>query len=74
VYIKHCPSINKQFSIDSFLDWEGLLLGFRYAHAHALFPRKITPPLSDAYSIVLANNDDNNNNLAQYKDSSDVIA
>jgi len=29
LYIKHLFPINKQFSIDSFLDWEGLLLGFK---------------------------------------------
>jgi len=26
---KGCPSINKQFSIDSFLDWDGHHSGFR---------------------------------------------
>jgi len=30
VYIKLCPSINKQYSSDSFLDWKGYLLVFAH--------------------------------------------
>jgi len=65
VYLKHYHSLNKQFSIDSFLDWEGLLLGFRYAPAHALFAlplSQVTSPLLNAHSteraiITISSND-----------------
>jgi len=60
VYIKYWPSINKQFSIDSFLDREGLLLGFRYASAPALVSLPlplVTPTLPDARSTERAISD-----------------
>jgi len=58
VYIKHYHSLNKQFSIDSFLDWEGLLLGFRYASTPALVSlllSQVPSPLLDARSTERAN-------------------
>jgi len=58
VYIKHHLPIDKQFSIDSFLDWEGLHWDLTY-HDH--LSARLPSPLphcfrSDARSIKRAKN------------------
>jgi len=55
VYIKHPLLLNKQFSIDSFLDWEGFFTGFSRAYLPlASVPlalrRRSTEHASDVYS------------------------
>jgi len=47
VYIKLCPSINKEFSTESFLDWEA---------NHWVFTSRLQTPAAD----LLRDKDDNN--------------
>jgi len=54
VYIKHYLLINKQFSIDSFLDWKGLLSGISARIFRLALTRFRSAKLSDARSTECA--------------------
>jgi len=63
VYIKHHLPINKQFSIDSFLDWEGLCWDLAYHYLVSVRLRfrtasASTPAALNRLELLAAGGDD----------------